>query len=49
MVYKLLYTKTAYQDIQNLSEFILEDTESGIIEFKENINLTDDDNPSDGN
>ncbi len=36
-----------YKDLQNLSEIILENAEYGKMEFNENINLTDDENPLD--
>ncbi|GAJ13299.1 unnamed protein product, partial [marine sediment metagenome] len=41
------FNLSSYEDIQNLSNVILEHTGWGKIEFNEAINLTDDENPSD--
>lgn len=41
------FNKSTYEDIQNLSNVILENSQKGKITFNEVINLTDDFNPSD--
>ncbi len=41
------FTDYSYEELQNLSSLVLEDTNHGKIKFNQNINLTDDSNPED--